>query len=47
MHRRFPPPWAAEQIPGGFKVVDATYEEHLAGATSPNRKLPYARPKPK
>ena len=21
--RRFPPPWAVEQIPGGFKVVDA------------------------
>ena len=24
MPRRFPPPWTAEQIPGGFKVVDAT-----------------------
>ena len=23
MARRFPPPWTAEQIPGGFKVVDA------------------------
>jgi hypothetical protein len=22
--RRFPAPWAAEQIPGGYKVVDAT-----------------------
>ena len=22
--RRFPAPWTAEQIPGGFKVVDAT-----------------------
>jgi hypothetical protein len=22
--RRFPPPWTVEQIPGGFKVVDAT-----------------------
>jgi len=21
--RRFPPPWTVEQIPGGFKVVDA------------------------
>jgi hypothetical protein len=21
--RRFPPPWQVEQIPGGFKVVDA------------------------
>ena len=21
--RRFPPPWRVEQIPGGFKVVDA------------------------
>jgi len=24
MPRRFPPPWTAEPIPGGFKVVDAT-----------------------
>jgi hypothetical protein len=24
MARRFPAPWTAEQIPGGFKVVDAT-----------------------
>jgi K+/H+ antiporter YhaU regulatory subunit KhtT len=24
MPRRFPPPWTAEQIPGGYKVVDAT-----------------------
>jgi hypothetical protein len=23
MPRRFPAPWTAEQIPGGFKVVDA------------------------
>lgn len=23
MPRRFPAPWSAEQIPGGFKVVDA------------------------
>jgi len=22
--RRFPPPWTVEQIPGGFKVVDAS-----------------------
>ena len=22
--RRFPPPWTVEQIPGGFKVLDAT-----------------------
>jgi hypothetical protein len=22
--RRFPAPWSAEQIPGGYKVVDAT-----------------------
>jgi hypothetical protein len=22
--RRFPPAWSVEQIPGGFKVVDAT-----------------------
>ena len=22
--RRFPPPWTIEQIPGGFKVIDAT-----------------------
>jgi len=21
--RRFPPPWTVEQMPGGFKVVDA------------------------
>jgi hypothetical protein len=21
--RRFPPPWTVEQIPGGFKVLDA------------------------
>jgi len=21
--RRFPPPWQVEQIPGGFKVLDA------------------------
>ena len=21
--RRFPPPWAVEKIPGGFKVLDA------------------------
>src|SRR5262245_10084052 len=24
MSRRFPPPWAVQKIPGGFKVVDAT-----------------------
>ncbi|HYH70679.1 MAG TPA: hypothetical protein VEX16_05185 [Methyloceanibacter sp.] len=24
MTRRFPAPWAVEQIAGGFKVVDAT-----------------------
>jgi hypothetical protein len=24
MSRRFPPPWRIEQIPGGFKVLDAT-----------------------
>lgn len=24
MPRRFPPPWTVEQIPGGFKVLDAT-----------------------
>jgi hypothetical protein len=24
MARRFPAPWSAEQIPGGYKVVDAT-----------------------
>jgi hypothetical protein len=24
MPRRFPAPWTAEQMPGGFKVVDAT-----------------------
>jgi hypothetical protein len=24
MPRRFPSPWSAEQIPGGYKVVDAT-----------------------
>jgi hypothetical protein len=24
MLRRFPAPWTPEQIPGGFKVVDAT-----------------------
>jgi hypothetical protein len=23
MSRRFPPPWLVEQIPGGFKVLDA------------------------
>jgi len=22
--RRFPPPWQVEQIPGGFKVIDAS-----------------------
>jgi hypothetical protein len=22
--RRFPPPWQVEQIPGGFKVLDAS-----------------------
>ena len=22
--RRFPPPWHVEQIPGGFKVLDAS-----------------------
>jgi hypothetical protein len=22
--RRFPPPWQVEQIPGGYKVVDAS-----------------------
>ena len=22
--RRFPPPWRVEQIPGGFKVLDAS-----------------------
>jgi hypothetical protein len=21
--RRFPPPWKVEQIPGGYKVIDA------------------------
>ena len=24
MTRRFPPPWQVEQIPGGFKVIDAS-----------------------
>ena len=24
MSRRFPPPWSAERIPGGFVVKDAT-----------------------
>ena len=24
MTRRFPAPWSVEEIPGGFKVVDAT-----------------------
>ena len=24
MPRRFPPPWTAEQIPGGYVVKDAT-----------------------
>ena len=24
MTRRFPPPWQVEQIPGGFKVLDAS-----------------------
>jgi hypothetical protein len=23
MSRRFPPPWRVEQIPGGYKVLDA------------------------
>jgi hypothetical protein len=23
MQRTFPPPWATERIPGGFKVIDA------------------------
>jgi len=23
LSRRFPPPWQVEQIPGGFKVLDA------------------------
>ena len=23
MPRRFPPPWTVEQIPGGYKVLDA------------------------
>ncbi len=27
--RRFPPPWRVEQVPGGFKVVDAN-EQALA-----------------
>ena len=22
--RRFPPPWTVEQIPGGYKVLDAS-----------------------
>ncbi|MGK2923827.1 MAG: hypothetical protein ACSLE4_13790 [Methyloceanibacter sp.] len=22
--RRFPPPWTVEQVPGGFKVLDAS-----------------------
>jgi hypothetical protein len=29
MARRFPPPWAVEQIPGGYKVKDAN-EQALA-----------------
>jgi hypothetical protein len=24
MSRRFPPPWRVEQIPGGYKVLDAS-----------------------
>jgi hypothetical protein len=24
MTRRFPPPWQVEQMPGGFKVLDAS-----------------------
>ena len=23
-HRRFPPPWTVQRLPGGFKVVDAS-----------------------
>jgi hypothetical protein len=38
--RRFPPPWQDEQIPGGFKVLDAsgqalassTHERHASKA---------------
>jgi hypothetical protein len=30
--RRFPPPWQVEQIPGGFKVLDAYFQ----GQNSPS-----------
>ena len=34
--RRFPPPWTVEEIPGGFKVVDAQGQS-LAYVYSPER----------
>jgi hypothetical protein len=36
--RRFPAPWTVEQIPGGFKVVDATGQS-LAYVYADNRQI--------
>jgi hypothetical protein len=33
--RRFPPPWRVEQIPGGFKVVDANGQRMCICAKTP------------
>ena len=49
MTRRFPPPWQVEQMPGGFKVLDASGQGpgvHLRtghARTSLHRKGAYVR----
>ncbi len=42
MTRRFPPPWQVEQIPGGFKVLDASGQAlaHLYARETPHLHQP-------
>jgi hypothetical protein len=30
-HRRFPPPWRADKIPGGYVVRDASFDKRSGG----------------
>jgi hypothetical protein len=39
MMRRFPAPWSVQEIPGGFKVVDATGQAlaYIYGRETPDK----------
>ena len=38
--RRFPPPWTLEQIPGGYKVIDATDQYVYGRQTKADADIP-------